>query len=174
MAPSRSTEDPGIAYILSEKKRELASRLLSKIDPFLGEWIGTREQGQQPGKSIRHYERLAGTYNVNVQIEATFTDGFVFRAAEHMNYSPVRNTLVGYWFEDDGTVQIFELDKRTSGERKLVWREILRKGRLFRVEEVISQQDELTVSAFQQDKQGAFQLFARSIYRRKKAGKVQS
>jgi hypothetical protein len=167
-----TAEDPGIAFVLSTAERERAAALLAQVfTPFMGEWIGTRE-GRDTGSrsavfSRQHYSLYLGGPHVVAEVEAVVEGVEVFRAAKHYTPNPVADTLLTYFFENGGDVQIFRLDRSSLDQGKLVWNEILRKGRLFRVEESIPKNDEWSATVFQQDERGRYQVFATNILRRK-------
>lgn len=169
---SISQEDPGIAFTLSPPELEKAAALLRQVfTPYMGEWVGTRE-GRDTGSKgpvlfSKNYSLYIGGPQVVADVEAVVAGVSVFRAAKHYVGSPLRDTLLTYFFETGANVQIFELDRKALDQDKLVWNEILRKGRLFRAEESIPKGDEWTSTIYQQDASGKYQVFATNILRRK-------
>jgi hypothetical protein len=167
-----SQEDPGIAFTLSPPELERAAALLKQVfTPFMGEWVGTREGRDTGSKSpvlfTKAYSLYIGGPQVVADVEAVVEGVSVFRAAKHYVGSPLRDTLLTYFFETGANVQIFQLDRRELDQDKLVWNEIMRKGRLFRAEESFPKGDEWTSTIYQQDASGKYQVFAVNQLRRK-------
>lgn len=167
-----SAEDPGIAFTLSPPELERSAALLRQVfTPFMGEWVGTREgrdTGTKGPVSFRkQYSLYIGGPQVVANVEAIVDGITVFAAAKHYLGSPKRDTLLTYFFESGANVQIFELDRKALEQDRLVWNEILRKGRLFRAEESMPKDDEWTSTIFQQDANGKYQVFATNLLRRK-------
>jgi hypothetical protein len=167
-----SQEDPGVSFTLSPSELERAAALLRQVfTPFMGEWIGTRE-GKDTGSKgpvllNKTYSLYIGGPQVVADVEALVGGVSVFRAAKHYVGSPSRDTLLTYFFETGANVQIFELDRKALDQDRLVWNEILRKGRLFRAEESFPKADEWTSTIYQQDSNGKYQVFAANQLRRK-------
>lgn len=165
-------QDAGAAFVLSPEERDTAAALLNEVfTPYLGEWVGTRDSRdtgvQGPILFTKRYSHYLGGPQMVAEVEAIADGVAVFSAAKHYVYSPARNTLLTYFFEGGGTVQIFELDRKKMAERKLHWREILRSGPQFRVEETLPQNSEWSSTVFVQDAAGNEQVFARNVLRRK-------
>lgn len=170
--PQISQEDPGISFTLSPPELERAAALLRQVfNPFMGEWIGTREGRDTGAKGpvlfTKNYSLYIGGPQVVADVEASVGGVTVFKAAKHYAGSPLRDTLLTYFFETGANVQIFELDRKALDQGKLVWNEILRKGRLFRAEESFPKSDEWISTIYQQDSNGKYQVFASNQLRRK-------
>lgn len=165
-------EDPGIAYTLTAPELEKGAALLRQVfTPFLGEWVGSRE-GRDTGSTgpvlfTKNYTLLAGGPQVIAHVEANVAGLAVFAAAKAYAYSPLRDTLITYFFESGGHVQMFELDRKAMDSNRLVWNEIMRKGPAFRAEESIPNGDEFTSTIYQQDSSGVFRVFASNVLRRR-------
>lgn len=165
-------EDPGIAFVLSPAELEKGAALLRQVfTPFMGEWLGTRESRDTgvkgPVTATQRYSLYMGGPQVVAEVEALVDGVAVFSAAKMYVYSATKNTILTYFFEIGGNVQIFELDRKRLDEGKLFWNEIVRKGAQFRVEEAIPQNDEWEATVFMQDGTGKYQVFARNLLRRK-------
>ena len=165
-----SPEDPGISFILSPDERERGVSLLSQaLNPFMGEWIGVREGRDTTVRSPskRRYIPYLGGPQIVGEVEVLGPDQVtLFRAAKTVVFSPARNTLLTYFFEIGGDVQIFELDRQALNQDKLLWNEILRKGRLFRVEETMPKNDMWAITVWQQDVAGKYQIYAKETLNR--------
>jgi hypothetical protein len=165
-----SPEDPGISFILSPDERDRGARLLTQaMNPFLGDWIGVREGRDTAVRSpsVRRYYPYLGGPQVVGEVEVVGPDHVaVFRAAKHVVFSPARDTLLTYFFEIGADVQIFELDRKELDRGVLMWNEILRKGRLFRVEEPMPKNDEWAITVWQQDTAGKYQVYAKETLSR--------
>ncbi|MCZ6691283.1 MAG: hypothetical protein O7H41_16980 [Planctomycetota bacterium] len=164
--------DPGITFFLSSKDSLDASVLLKEVfDPYMGKWTGTRE-GVDVGE--KGSVQLTKEYKIWVGGPLVFADVQAgrpgrpapFQAAKAYAYSPTRKTLLTYFFERGANANIFELDRSALSEGKLVWNEIMRKGRLFRVEETIPKDGKWTSTIWRQNKSGKYEVFARNTLER--------
>lgn len=160
-----------LGFILDDTQMNKAATTLARIwTPFLGEWVGTRD-GKDTGVDgevvlRKNYSLLAGGPSVLADVEA-FADGVsVFKAAKAYAYSPEKDTLLTYFFESGGHVQIFELDPKELDNGVLAWQEVSRKGRLFRAEETVPEDDEFVSRILQQNENGVYDTFAENILRR--------
>jgi hypothetical protein len=186
VAEETQLEDPGIAFILTKEQRAKAEQVMKKVFAhFFGEWVGDRE-GEDTGNqgfvpSTRRYYTAMGGPQVWCLVTAGDTDESAFftditetearhdsqfYAGKTMFYSFLRDNVLTYFFEDGGNVQIFELDKEATHEKRLVWQEILRAGNLFRVVETITDDERLIVTIYRQDDQGKYQVYSKGTSRR--------
>jgi hypothetical protein len=160
-----------LGFVLKAEHAEKAEALLGEVfTPFLGEWVGTRESKDTgaPGAVVfrKRYSLLAGGPNVIANVEALVDGVQVFAAAKTYAYSPDKDTLLTYFFEGGGNVQIFELDRTKMKDGSLIWHEISRKGLMFRAEETIPKNGEFKSTILQQNAAGTYEVFARNILRR--------